>query len=55
MMTHGEFIFNVMNRDIDFNEEIWSFFNRFIDSANADINQDGQVNIQGCNFDQYDS
>ena len=33
--------------DIDSSEEIWSFFNIFIDTGdvNADINQDDQINI----------
>ena len=26
-------------------QEIWSFFNQFIDSSNADINLDGEINI----------
>ena len=35
------------NMDIDSSEEIWSFFNIFIDTGdvNADINQDGQINV----------
>ena len=33
--------------DIEASDEIWSFFSMFIDSgdANADINQDGQINV----------
>ena len=35
------------NMDIESSEEIWNFFSMFIDTgdANADINQDGQINV----------